>query len=109
MGFRFVGGPFNAMEIDHELLNQHALFHLVTGDLGTRLFVFMPNRANWDKIVSGELASPKDSLNGMDLFQTYERAYGPEGPHFNWSPPGAYEQAQIEAKLKVQTRALTAL
>src|SRR5262245_33842487 len=56
MGITFVGGPYDGMEIDHTLVNRHAKIVPLTGDLGTRLFVFMPPRASWDAVLRGEPA-----------------------------------------------------
>jgi hypothetical protein len=102
MGMRFIGGPYDGMEIDQTLLNRHAELVPVSGDLGMRLFMLMPPRASWEKILRGE-AAKKGPL------QPYERVFNPEGAHFEAVPAGAFDQALLEAKLKVHPRARTAL
>jgi hypothetical protein len=99
---QFVGGPYDGMEIDHSLLNRYAKIQSVKGDLGGRVFVLMPPRSSWDALQRGEPAEAGTPY-------PYEWLFDPEGPHFEYSSPGDLEQALLEAKLKVHSRAHTAL
>ena len=102
MGLAFVGGPYDGMEIEYPLLNQHARMVPLTGDLGTRLFVFMPPRTNWDALIRGESVSCEPRT-------VYERRFAPDGTHFEATSEEAFAEAQVEARLKVHPRARTAL
>jgi hypothetical protein len=102
MGFRFVGGPYDGMELDHTLVNRYATLAPVNGDLDTRLFVLMPSREDWDRIIRGEEVRP-------ETLYPYERVFGPEGAWFRASPPGALDRARSESRLKLHSRARTAL
>jgi hypothetical protein len=103
MAFLFVGGPYDGMEIDHELINRHTSIIPVSGDLGTRLFVLMPPREQWDALIH----SGPPVREGVH--QLYERVFDSGGAHFELALPDALAQAQLEATLKVHPRARTAL
>jgi hypothetical protein len=103
MGVMFVGGPFDGTEIDHTLINKYAEVTPINGDLGLRLFVLMPDsREVWERMVRGEKVKPQR------LFP-YERVLTAGGGFFVASPLGAFDQALLEAKLRIHERAKTAL
>jgi hypothetical protein len=102
MAFQFVGGPYDGMEIDPTLVNRHGSVVPVTGDLGTRLFVLMPPREDWDRLTRGEQVEPKP-------LYPYERVFGENGAWFQEAAPGALDRALTESRLQVHSRARPAL
>lgn len=105
MGLRFMGGPYDGKEIDHALINKHGHPAPVYGDLGMRPFVLMPDDPSvWDRIVRGEKLK-------VERLVPYERvSSGTIGElFFVASRPGEFERALSEAKLKIHSRAKTAL
>jgi len=103
MGFKFVGGPYDGMEIDPEPINKYAHLAPVEGDLGHRLFVFMPDSpAAWERMIRGEEVKPKKLI-------PYERYLVVGGALFVAARPDAFDRALSEARLKVHSRARIAL
>jgi hypothetical protein len=103
MGLKFVGGPYDGIEIDHALINKHAQVVPVQGDVGDRLFVLLPDSPGvWARQVRGADVKPKRLI-------AYERFQSAGGVVFVESPPGAYDRALSEARLKVHPRARPAL
>jgi hypothetical protein len=100
MKAKFVGGPYDGMEIDPNQLNKAAvtgggLILPISSDLGSRMFVLMPPREIWDSIMKGEnVAVPS-------RYDPYERKFSSEGTVFEACPEGAIEQAQRESRLKI--------
>ena len=101
MDFKFLGGPYDGMKIDAELIDRHARMEPVTGDLGRRLFVLMPPREDWERAARGEKVKRK-------AFVPYEQAPGNEGM-FQATSPESLEKARSEARLKIHPRARPAL
>jgi hypothetical protein len=102
MGIRFYGGPYDGVEVEHTEINKHASPLSIHSDLGTRVFVLMPPRESWDRLLRNESAETSP-------LYPYERIFTPDGPRFEWPPPGGFDQALLEAKLKVHSLAQTAL
>jgi hypothetical protein len=102
MGFRFVGGPYDGVEIDPPTLYRHAPVQAVTGDVGSRYFVLLPPREDWERLVRGQVVPSSTTY-------AYERCSGPEDVRFQLVPPGTFEQARSESRLKVHSRARIAL
>jgi hypothetical protein len=102
MRFGFVGGPYDGMDIDPPTVYRYASVRAVDGDVGSRLFVLLPPREEWDRLVRGE-AVPSNATFA------YERFSGPEDVWFQSVPPGTFERAQSESRLKVHSRARIAL
>ncbi len=98
----FVGGPYDGMEIDYPLVDRHATVVRLTGDLGTRLFVLMPPHPSWVSLLRDEPAATEPRI-------PYERVFGPDGAHFEARSEDDFGEAQLEASLKVHSRARTAL
>lgn len=102
MKIKFVGGPYDGKEAEHTAINQHASILNVHADLGLRAFALMPPPESWDKLLRGERAE-------TNPIYPYERVLTPEGPRLQWPQPGDFDQALLEAKLKIHPRARTAL
>jgi hypothetical protein len=102
MGFRFIGGPYDGMDIDPALLDRYATLSSTNGDLRARLFVQMPPREDWDRLIRGEEVRPVPAV-------TYEQVLGPEGVSFRAAAPDAIERARSESRLKITSLARTML
>jgi hypothetical protein len=103
MGLKFVGGPYDGMEIEHALINQYARLAPVQGDVGFRLFVLLPDSpAVWAGQVRGADVKPKKLI-------AYEQYQSAGGVVFVETPPGTFDRALSEAKLRVHPRARPAL
>ncbi len=86
---KFVGGPYDGMDIGHELINKHATVMPVTAGRQNRLFVLMPPRAEWERICRGELT--KDQA-GAPL-HAYERVFVSGGAEFHDASDGRLDEA----------------
>jgi hypothetical protein len=108
MGLRFVGGPYDGREIDHSVINKLGQVAPVNGDLGRRLFVLLPDDPLvWDRMVRGEEVKPEKLI-------PYERVQvvasgSTNGTFFVSSRSGDFKRALREARLRIHSRARTAL
>lgn len=82
---RFVGGPYNGMEIGHELINQHCHPTPIAAGGQNRLFLLMPPRDQWERICRGEITAEEA---GAPL-QSYERVFTQIGPEFHYDADGS--------------------
>jgi hypothetical protein len=100
---KFVGGPYDGMEIDHTLLTPPiAVLQAEEGDLTDRLFVIMPeSREVWEKLVRGEKV-------WVAFGSYYEKESSPNGDRYVSSSFDSWMRAKSEAKLKAHPRAQTA-
>jgi hypothetical protein len=102
MSLGFEGGPYDGMDVNHALGHEPARIVPVTGDVGRRVFVLLPPRASWDALLRGERAATEPP-------EIYERVFEPDGSHFVATAQEAFNQAQLEARLKLHARGSTAL
>jgi len=85
----FVGGPYDAMDIDQGLLNKFGCLMPFPAEGQNRLFVLMPPREKWDLLCRGEIT--KSEAGGPLL--PYERVFAPGGAEFRFSESGQFEEA----------------
>ena len=102
MNVKFVGGPYDGMEVDHQKLNQNAQLFSVIGEAGGRSFALMPPRDVWDRLQRGECVE-------AGTLYPYEQFTGDTGMRFEKAAPDAVQRAQSESRLKVHSRAATGL
>lgn len=94
MGMKFVGGPYDGQDLDYEQVVRHADLVTVSGDVGTRQFVRMPDRASWEARLRGETVGKGPQV-------VYERTVGPDESHWKWISDRAFDQAQREGRVKL--------
>jgi hypothetical protein len=93
------------MEIDPTMLNGNGVVFSVPGEVGPRMFVLLPPREDWERIVRGEKVKAPPSLV---LYEPYEQQ-GAEGTWFQKVTFGAFLQANLKSLIKIDPRALPAL
>jgi hypothetical protein len=86
---KFVGGPYDGMEISHEQINRHASVMPMPAGRQNRLFLLMPPRAEWERICRGEII--KDQAGGP--LHAYERVFVPDGAEFHDASDGRLDEA----------------
>jgi hypothetical protein len=82
MKAKFVGGPYDGLELDHDQINAYCDIGSIPADGGgRRLFVSLPPLERWDDLVSGRVS--KEDKAGWGDICMYERKVKSSGVEFH--------------------------
>jgi len=101
-GISFRWGPYDGIEIDGELLNRYARIIPVPGPVESRLFVLLPSREDWARLLRGEALKPEEA-------HLYERHCADGETWFEAKAQDTLERASSASRIKVHARARTTL
>lgn len=76
----FIGGPYDTMKINVDNVNKFCHITPISTKRGIRLFVLLPPREEWDRLLKGEITKE----GPFDILYPYERKFAPSGPEFHY-------------------------
>ncbi len=79
---QFVGGPYDGMRIGVDQVNSLCHITPISTKRGIRLFVLLPPREDWNRLLKGEVTKE----GPFDVLHPYERKFIPGGAEFQYSP-----------------------
>jgi len=101
MGITFLGGPYDGRDLEQRILNRHAQYVPIEGDLGKRIFLLMPNPGDLERLLRGEKVEKGEVY-------PYEQTTGAREADYRWAP-GAMDRATRESRLKIHPDVRTSL
>ena len=93
MDAKLNGGPYHGIHLDTETVNRCTTLVPITDAAPPRLFILMPPKEDWDRIVAGEIT--KDQTSGGHSYP-YERVFVEGGVEFHDAAEnGAFDAADF--------------
>jgi len=101
---KFVGGPYDGMDITIELIRKHATqMPPIQAGRQTRRFVLMPPRAEWERICRGEMTIDDDSVGP---YHPYEKVNVSAGVEYHDADTGRLDEASAGKEDPAFTQAM---
>jgi hypothetical protein len=75
MRARFIGGPYDGIDLDHNDINLYTQFL----PIGIRQFVVMPPKSDWDAVRRGELGKEGPFVGDCTTYELVRTSQGIEG------------------------------
>jgi hypothetical protein len=102
MNFRFVGGPYDGLELDESEVYRLGAWHKVRGEFVRKTFLLMPPREDWEPLLRGESAR-------NEAIVPYEFNYSESGLFYRSPSAAEYQDAIRLASIEVSSLARTNL